>query len=165
MLLVESGSRSIQEKAIEVIRRVYPECEQIDVLTCYAGAPQGANGRIYRVSDYATPDARDKFFAELKSAGYPAIGMLCTAEPIMTKWKFAAAARLPAKLMVINENADFFWCDRGNWRILSTFILFRAGLTGASAVPTLARLLFLPLTAAYLLAYAGAVHFRRMLRS
>ena len=165
MLLVESGSRSIQEKAIDVIRRVYPECKQIDVLTCYAGAPEGANGRIYRVADYPTPEARDKLFAELKSSGYPAIGILCTAEPIMTKWKFALAARMPAKLMVINENADFFWCDRGNWRILSTFILFRMGLTGASAVPTLARLLFLPLTAAYLLAYAGAVHFRRMLRS
>jgi hypothetical protein len=165
ILLVESGSRSIQEKAIEVIRRVYPECQQIDVLTCYAGAPQGANGRIYRVADYATQEARDKFFAELKTTGYAAMGILCTAEPIMTKWKFAVAARLRAKLMVINENADFFWCDRGNWKILSTFMLFRAGLTGASAVPTLARLLFLPLTAAYLLAYAAAVHFRRMLRS
>ena len=165
MLLVESGSRSIQEKAIEVIRRVYPECEQIDVLTCYAGSPSGVNGRIYRVSDYTAPEARDKFFAQLKAAGYPAIGILCTAEPIMTKWKFAVAARMPAKLMVINENADFFWCDRGNWKMLGTFILFRAGLTGASAAPTLARLLLLPLTAAYLLAYAGAVHFRRMLRS
>ncbi len=165
MLLVESGSRTTQEKAIEAIRRVYPECEQIDVLTCYAGAPQGVNGRIYRVSDYPTSEARDKFFAELKTAGYPAMAILCTAEPIMTKWKFAVAARVPAKLMVINENADFFWCDRGNWKILSTFILFRAGLTGASAAPTLARLLILPLTAVYLLAYAGAVHFRRMLRS
>ena len=92
------------------------------------------------------------------------MAILCTAEPIMTKWKFAVAARVPAKLMVINENADIFWCDR-NWKILSTFILFRAGLTGASAAPTLARLLILPLTAVYLLAYAGAVHFRRMLRS
>jgi len=38
-------------------------------------------------------------------------------------------------------------------------------MTGANAVPTLARLLFLPLTAAYLLAYAGTVHFRKKLRT
>jgi hypothetical protein len=144
---------------------IYSESEEIDVITCYADSPTGANGRIFRVADYSTPETRESLYAELAARDYAAVGILCTAEPIMTKWKFALAARVPAKLLVVNENADFFWCDWGNWRILLHFILFRAGMTGASAVPTLARLLFLPLTAAYLLAYAGAVHLRRRLRT
>jgi hypothetical protein len=165
VLLVESGSRSILEATIATFRRIYGESEEIDVITCYAGAPSGANGQIFRVANYSTPEAREGLYAELGARGYAAIGILCAAEPIMTKWKFALAARVPAKLLIVNENADFFWFDRGNLQAISHFMLFRAGMTGASAVPTLARLLFLPLTAAYLLAYAGAVHLRRRLRT
>jgi hypothetical protein len=47
---------------------------------------------------------------------------------------------------------------------MAHFMLFRAGLTGAAALPTIARLLFFPLTLAYLLLYAGAVHLRRRIR-
>jgi hypothetical protein len=45
------------------------------------------------------------------------------------------------------------------------FILFRAGLTGAAAIPTIARLLFFPLSLAYLLLYAAFVHLRRAISS
>ena len=165
VLLVESGSRSILEKMIAAFRPVCGYAGEIDVITCYAGAPAGADGRIFRVADYPTPSAREGLYKELAARDYSAIAIICAAEPIMTKWKFALGARVPAKLMIVNENADFFWCDRGNWKILSHLMLYRAGMTGASAVPTLARLVFLPLTAAYLLAYAGAVHFRRKLRT
>jgi len=165
VLFVESGSRSVLEKVIVIFRRIFTECEQIDVITCYAGVPEGVNGRVFRVADYPTPEARQQLYTELAGRDYQAIGILCTAEPIMTKWKFALAARVPAKLLVVNENADFFWFDRANFRGMFGLMLFRAGMTGASAVPTLARLLFLPLTAAYLLAYAAVVHLRRRLRS
>ena len=30
----------------------------------------------------------------------------------MTKWKWALAFRLPVKVLVVNENGDFFWFDR-----------------------------------------------------
>lgn len=149
---------------IPLFRQMYDEAAEVDVITCYAGAPQGLAGRIYRVADYATPEARKALFAELRERGYGAIGILCSAEPIMTKWKIALPARVPAKLLIVNENADFFWCDAGNWKLIGRFVLFRTGITGASAVPAIGRLLFFPLTAAYLLAYAAAVHFRRALR-
>ena len=165
VLLVESGSRSILEKMIDSFRRVCAYAGEIDVMTCYAGTPAGADGRIFRVADYPTPSAREALYRELAARDYSAIAIICAAEPIMTKWKFALAARVPAKLLIVNENADFFWCDRSNWRVLGHLMRYRAGMTGASAVPTLARLLFLPLTAAYLLVYAGAVHFRRKLRA
>ncbi len=165
VLFVESGSRSILEKMIASFRPVCGYRGEIDVVTCYAGAPAGADGRIFRVLDYPTPSSRETLYQELGGRGYSAIAIVCSAEPIMTKWKFALAARVPAKLLIVNENADFFWCDRGNWKILLHLMLYRAGMTGASAVPTLARLVFLPLTAAYLLAYAGTVHLRRKLRA
>ncbi len=145
-------------------RQIYSGIVEIDVVTCFAGEPRGAHGRIYRVADYATAEARRALYGELGARGYGAIAIICAAEPIMTKWKFALAARVPAKLLIVNENADFFWCDRGNWRIMLRFALFRAGITGASAIPSIARLLFSPLTAAYLLVYAAAVHFRRRIR-
>ena len=43
--------------------------------------------------------------------------------------------------------------------------MFRAGMTGAAAIPTLARLIFFPLSLTYLLLYAGTVHLRRRLRA
>ena len=61
-------------------------------------------------------------------------------------------------------NADFFWFDRGNWRAIVHFILFRADLTGGDAVRTLLRLAVFPLSIAYLLLYAAFVHTRRALR-
>jgi hypothetical protein len=164
VLLVESGSRSILERMIPVFRSMYGEVAEIDVITCFAGVPGGANGKIYRVADYPTQEARKRLFAELNACGYGAIGMLCSAEPIMTKWKLALAVRVRAKILIVNENSDFFWFECRNWRLVLHFLLFRSGLTGASAVPALARLLFFPLAAAYLLAYAVAVHFRRRIR-
>jgi len=82
----------------------------------------------------------------------------------MTKWKWYAAWKMPAKTLIINENADFFWFDRGNWRTIVHFILFRADLTGGDAVRTLLRLALFPLSIAYLLLYAAFVHTRRVLR-
>ena len=62
------------------------------------------------------------------------------------------------------ERAGIGLHDRGQWRQIRTFILYRAGLAGAGAVRMLARLLFFPLTLGYLLLYAGTVHLRRSLR-
>ena len=92
---------------------------------------------------------------------YSILGIICAGEPIMTKWKWAVAANVPAKVFVINENGDWFWADRSNWRIIRHFVLFRAGLSGAEAVPAIARLLVFPFTLLYLVLYAVMVHLRR----
>ncbi len=75
-----------------------------------------------------------------------------------------AARFRPAKVFALNENADYFWLDRGHWRAIINFVLFRAGLTGSAAISTIARLACFPLALGYLLLYAGAVHLRRRLR-
>ncbi|MEQ1885135.1 MAG: hypothetical protein ABL967_08745 [Bryobacteraceae bacterium] len=165
VLLVESGSRHLVESLTPAFRSHYGATLKTDLVTCYAGQPTGFDGRIWRVSDYPTPEHRERLFAELAEQGYDAMGIVCSAEPIMTKWKWALGAKVPAKLFIINENADFFWFDRGNWNAILHFAMFRAGMTGAAAIPTLARLVFFPLTLTYLLLYTGTAHLRRRLRA
>ncbi len=164
ILLVESGSRHLFDQLIPFLYKTYGEQLEIDLVTCFAGEPSGFRGTVYRVTDYAGPAARKRLYTELAARSYPLLGIICGAEPIMTKWKWMLAARIRAKVLIVNENADYFWLDWGHWRTIGHFVLYRAGLTGASVVPTLARLLFFPVTLAYLLLYTGAVHFRRRIR-
>ncbi len=167
VLLVESGSRQLLEDLLDGLYDVHPEMTA-DLLTCYAGVPakfNPARGRVYRVGDYPSSQTRKGFYRELTANGYTVVGMVCSAEPIMTKWKWMIAARLPAKVFILNENGDYFWLDRGHWSSIRHFALFRAGLAGAGAVRTLARLILFPLTLLYLILYAATVHLRRRLRT
>ena len=165
ILLIESGSRHLIEKTLASLRGIYGEELEIDLVTCFQGEPAGFHGRVFRITDYGGAPGRDHLWAEIKPLDYPMAGMICAAEPIMTKWKWWLAARLPSKIFVINENGDYFWLDWGHWRLILKFVLYRAGLTGSAAVPALARLVLFPLTLAYLLLYAGTVHLRRKIRT
>ena len=167
VLLVESGSRYLLEELIPGIRKSWGDEIFVDLVTCYGGLPKGfeaRNTRVYRVTDYRGRAGRWRLFAELRRNRYSIMGIICSAEPIMTKWKWALAFRLPAKVFVLNENGDYFWLDWGHWQAMRRFVLFRAGLAGAGAVRTLARLIFFPVTLSYLLLFAGCVHLRRALR-
>jgi hypothetical protein len=170
VLLIESGSRRLFDGLIPGLLAMYGPQLQIDLVTCFAGAPEGFKGpegligEVFRVTDYTGRAGRKRLYAELAERNYPIAGIICSGEAIMTKWKWVLALRLPAKLFVLNENADYFWFDWAHWRIMSHFVLYRAGLTGAAAIPTIARLLFFPASLSYLLLYAAAVHLRRRLR-
>ena len=163
ILLVESGSRHLIERVLGPLRASYGAGTQVDLLTCFSGVPAGIDA-VHRVTDYRGRAARRQLYRELAAGGYSIMGILCSAEPIMTKWKWALAARLPVKVFVINENGDYFWLDRGHWRAIRHFVLFRAGLTGAGALRTLARVAAFPFTLFYLLLYASTVHLRRAWR-
>jgi hypothetical protein len=167
ILLVESGSRELFEKLLPVLYRTHAEMI-CDLVTCYAGAPKNFRedqGAVYRVADYPAGDARQRFYKELGANGYNVVGIICSAEPIMTKWKWMLAARLPGKVFVVNENGDYFWMDHSNLANIRYFILFRAGLTGSGAVRTLARVVLFPFSLLYLILYALTVHLRRILRT
>lgn len=166
VLLIESGSRSLIEGLLPSLYRDYGEDAIIDVVTCYEGVPRGlkaGSGKVFWVTDYG-PDERHRLLTELLARQYTIVGVVCSAEPIMTKWKWWLVYKLPAKVFVINENGDYFWVHLANWRLVLHFVLFRAGLTGAGAIPTLARLVLFPVTLGYLLAFAGWVHLRRRVR-
>lgn len=167
ILLVESGSRSLVEGLIPGLRETWGEDIQIDLVTCFSKLPQGFQAettRAYRVTDYRGKAARRKLYTELAQNRYGLMGIVCSGEPLMTKWKWALALRIPAKIFVINENGDYFWLDRGHLDPLRQFVLLRAGLAGAGAVRTLARVLSFPFTLTYLLLYATTIHARRALR-
>jgi hypothetical protein len=134
-----------------------------DLVTCYAGLPAGltAESVIYAVHEYRGRHGRRRLYGMLRSRRPGILVMLCSGEPIMTKWKWALALHLPVKVLVVNENGDFFWFDRANWRTVRRLVLYRAGLSGGDAVRTIGRILVFPLTLAFLLLYAALIHLRR----
>jgi hypothetical protein len=166
VLLIESGSRELFEGLLSRLYDFYPQMKA-DLLTCYAGAPKNFRtdlGVVYRVTDYSGRPLRKRLYEELGAKRYTVVGIICSGEPIMTKWKWVLSARLSGKVFILNENGDYFWLDRGHLANIRHFILFRAGLTGSGAVRTLARLLLFPFTLLYLILYAVTVHLRRKLR-
>jgi hypothetical protein len=163
VLLVESGSRKVSERLLPVLNEKWREIE-IDLVTCYPGEPQGFHGRVYRVTDYTGPVQRSRLYRELAARRYGLTGILCSADPIMTKWKWVLAARLRSKIFVVNENADFFWLDRGHWRNAVRMVQTRTGISGAAGVSALAQWVFFPVTLVYLLLFAGVVHLKRKVR-
>jgi hypothetical protein len=168
LLLVESGSRYLLDNLLPDLPKIHGDSLKVDLITCYAGLPDGfrpGHGKVYRVTDYPGRANRKRLYSELRANGYTVIGIICSGEPVMTKWKWVLALRLPAKIFILNENGDYFWLDRGHWSSIRHFVLFRAGLAGAGAVRTLARLLAFPFTLLYLLVYAAAVHLRRKART
>jgi len=139
----------------------------MDLVTCYSGLPEGLRPettRIYDVTRYRGKQARQRLYDELAQQHYSLLGIVCSGEPLLTKWKWVLALRLRAKVIIINENGDYFSLDRKHANNLRRLMLNRADLAGAGAARTLARLFLFPFTLAYLLLYATAVHARRALR-
>lgn len=164
IVLVESGDREIAEKFLP---HMYEHSPLIDLVTCFAGPPVNfdpSRGRVYDIAGYQGRDGRTRLYEELWHNSYSAVGVICADQPIMTKWKWAISAQLPGKLFIVNENVDYFWVDRGNWKTVRHFVLFRAGLSGADAVRTITQLLVFPFTVVFLLLWAGWAHARRRAR-
>ena len=168
VLLVESGSRGVFDR---LIPRLYPahggesgDEMELDLITCHPGTPDGFRGRVYRVQDYSTSAERRELVAELAARGYTVTGILCSNEDIMTKWKWMLAARLPSKVLIVNENADSLWIDRAHWRHIVGMVRVRLDLHGPALSPSMLRVLLLPFSAIYLLAYALVVHTKRRIR-
>ena len=166
VLLIESGSRDLLEGLIPGIYRNHGGGTLVDVVTCYAGQPRGlaGTGTIYRLSDYAGSEGRRRLAGTLRGNGYNVCGMICSGEVIMARWKWYLAFHVPAKTFVLNENGDYFWLDRAHAGLIWHFVLFRIGLAGVAAVPTMLRLLAFPFTLCFLVAFAGWVNLRRRLR-
>ena len=166
ILLIESGSRSLIENLLPHLRSVWGAETPIDLVTCYAGLPAGFHPDTvtYRVTDYGSPEGRKELMRLLRARGYSIAGMVCSAEPIMTKWKWLIAARVPARFFILNENGAYFWIHRDNAATIRHFFLVRAGLSGAGAIGTLGRVLIFPFSVLFLLLYAFTAHSGRILR-
>jgi hypothetical protein len=167
LLLVESGSRSLLEGLIPHLRETWGIETPIDLVTCYSKLPSGLDPpttRVYRVNEYPGREGRRRMFREIAARRYPFLGIVCSGEPILTKWKWGLAFLLKSKVFIINENGDYFWLDWGHFGPLREFVFLRSGFAGSGAVRTLARLVAFPFTFLYLVLYATTVHVRRALR-
>lgn len=167
ILLVESGSRGLVEGVIPGLRQNFGDDIFVDLVTCYSSLPAGfdaANTRVYRVTDYRGRQGRRRLYRELAANQYSLMGIICSGEVVMAKWKWALGLRVPAKMFIINENGDYFWVDRRHLGSIRQFVLFRSGMAGTGAVRTLVRLFTFPFTLVFLLLYASIVHARRALR-
>ena len=70
----------------------------------------------------------------------------------MTKWKWMAAARVPAKVLIVNENVDFYWLDVHHWRNARAMLRHRMGLHGTGPFRIVAEVFAFPFTLLLLLA-------------
>ncbi len=167
VLLIESGSRDLFEELLGGLYDIHPQMKA-DLVTCYAGTPKTFRtdlGAVYRVNEYPDGRSRKRLYKQLAANRYVIVGMICSAEPIMTKWKWMLAMLLSGKVFILNENGDYFWLDFGHLGAIRHFVLFRAGLTGTGAVRAIARLVLFPFTLLYLILYAATVHLRRKIRT
>lgn len=167
VLLIESGARTAADQFLQTLY-CEEQPDRVDVLTCYGDAPAAfdpGKGRVYLTQQAAEPTARKRLFQELAASRYSAVCVLCTGDPIMTKWKWMVAFRIPAKLMIVNENADTFWLDRGHVGKARRMLQERMGLHRITPLRILSQTLRFPFTLIALLAYAAFMHTRRRLRT
>jgi hypothetical protein len=164
VLLIESGSRPIAEKFLAHLYAEHP-AHHVDVLTCYAGEPasfDNSRGRV--ISVHTAQGGKLSFVEGLAENRYHMVAILCSGEAIMTPWKWAVSARLPVKLLIVNENADYFWFDLGNIGNVLGLASRRCGVRLRFDPQLVLQILVAPFVYLYLLVNAGWVHMRRALR-
>lgn len=165
ILVIESGSRPVLENWLHRLTHHYGKA-RIDILTCYEGlplnhTPLGESGTVYSTHDYPSSESRNELVKELKNNQYDMVGIICSGEPIMTRWKWFLTWKIPAKVFIINENSDWFWFDRGSIGILRSMASNRTGMSGSGILRQPLKLILFPLTLTYLAAYATFMHIRR----
>jgi hypothetical protein len=89
------------------------------------------------------------------------MGVVCSEEAILAKWKWLIALGVPAKMLVINESGDCFWCDRNNWPAIRQFVASRSGITGATVLRSILQTAVLPFTFLWLVLFAAGAHTAR----
>jgi hypothetical protein len=164
ILLVESGSRAVLERAWEKMRSIFPGADY-DLCTCYPSEPRpGGFQRVFRVTDAGRTGGKRAMLFAMRDSRPPIAAILFTGEPILTRWKLALLALLPSKVLVINENGDFFWLDWSNRRVMAQFLRARAGLDGFALLRSTCRVLAFPFVFSFLALYALFAYSRRWLR-
>ncbi len=167
VLLVESGPRTLTEKFGPVLRLVCGGAVDVDLLTCLPAPSEGSAilpQVVYFTQHHTTRAARALLLKQLHANGYQAMAILCAGSPLLARWKWWLALRLPVKVLIVNENADCFWLDRANRGSVKSLMAARWGLQGAASLRTLAEMAAFPFVVGWLMAYALLVHGRRYFR-
>ncbi|MBI4458678.1 MAG: hypothetical protein HY648_01300 [Acidobacteria bacterium] len=127
VLVIESGSPEVARRALAGIRRIFPGA-RYHLLTCLPDPPPIRFDTVFRASDYPSGWSKLRLLLSFRRKGWEVIAILCTGEGILWRWKVLALALVPAKVLVVNENADFFWLHWENWRTLQQLLASRWGM-------------------------------------
>jgi len=167
ILVIESGPRKVADTFLQHLYEVQ-KSEQVDLLTCYPGTPKSFDsqrGNVYSVHHPNAKSDRGQFIRKLLGKHYTVVAILCTGDPVLTKWKWAIALRTKAKVLIVNEFDGFFLLDRKHLRPAKMMLWIRLGLHQPLKLHVLGEVFLVPFTITYLALYAGWVHARRALRS
>ena len=82
----------------------------------------------------------------------------------MLKWKLVLLLLLPSKMLVVNENGDFFWLDRTNMSTVRQFLGSRWGVNGDDLVRGICRWAAFPFVFLFLLVTGMLTYAWRWLR-
>ncbi|MBI2818290.1 MAG: hypothetical protein HYX72_15265 [Acidobacteria bacterium] len=163
VLLIESGSPDVARRALERIRTIFPSA-RYHLCTCHLLPPEALFATVYQASEYPTGWQKLNLVLSFCRRGWSVLVILCTGEPILWRWKMLALLLMPAKVLVVNEHADFFWLDWGHRRTLRKLAGIRWGVNLEDICFTTLRALVFPLTFFFLLASAGFLYLRRARR-
>jgi hypothetical protein len=165
ILLVESGSRHVLERAIAGMTRGFPGA-RLELCTCFPGLPASASDfeRVWRVTDAPSLGAKWRMARAIAASRPPVAAMLFSGEPILFNWKAALLVLLPSKILLINENGDFFWLDRTNLATLRQFVGARLGMNGEGMLRGVCRVVAFPFVLVFLLIAGAATYIMRWAR-
>jgi hypothetical protein len=163
VLFLESGSPEVARRVLERIRKLLPDA-RYHLCTCQTDVPPAVFASVFRASDYPAAWQKLSLLYSFRRRGWKILVILCTGEPILWRWKMLALVLLPAKVLVVNENADFFWLEWENRRTLRRLLENRWGVNRIRISRNFFRALVFPLTLLVLLATAGFLCLRRAWR-
>jgi len=167
VLLIESGSPDVSLRVVEKIRKLFPGA-RYHLLTCWpettAQHHSAGYQSIFRTSDFPTAMEKVRLLFSLARRGWRVLAILCTGEPLLWRWKLLALLIFPSKVLVANENADFFWLDWAHRRNLRQFLAVRWGVNRDEIAATVLRALLFPFTLLFLLLTAFYLYTRRWRR-
>ncbi len=138
------------EKAYARMRSIFPQA-RFDLCTCFPGLPaDGSFDTVFRVTDAGDALSKGRMVLAMRHARPSIAALVFSGEAILLPWKLLLMLLLPSKLLVVNENGDFFWLDWSNRAVLREFLRVRFGVDGLELLRACYRALILPLSVLFL---------------
>lgn len=163
VLVMESGSPDTALRAVSNFSKAFPGV-RFHLCTCQAEVRASIYSTVVRVTDYPSGWQKLRLLFSFWNFHSKILVILCTGDPILFRWKVLAALLVPAKILIVNENGDYFWFDWHNRRTIRRFLAVRWGVNRSGLGVLFLRLLIFPFTLLYLLATAGFLYLRRWRR-
>lgn len=163
ILVIESGSPEVVQRVLGSIRAIFPNARYY-LLTCRPDPSPGSFATVFHTSDYPSWGNKLRLLLTFRRKKWEVMVILCTGERLLWRWKISALLLVPAKVLIVNEHADFFWLHWENWRTLRKLLAVRWGLNLDELFSAILRILVFPFIVLFLLSTAVFLYMRRWRR-